>query len=113
LPASASCARMLGQNHSAEPNPHVLTFLHPKFVVKCTGGVALRKYIYMIIKFSLKLVIQQSLPNCKRRLRELAGLLDICDSWPAAASCKAKKTFNWVGAGSDVTLMSLRVRHTF
>ncbi len=47
----------------------------------------------MIIKFSLKLVIQQSLPNCKRRLRELAGLLDICDSWPAAASCKAKKTF--------------------
>lgn len=67
----------------------------------------------MIIKFSLKLVIQQSLPNCKRRLRELAGLLDICDSWPAAASRKAKKTFNWIGAGSDVTLMSLRVRHTF
>jgi hypothetical protein len=67
----------------------------------------------MIIKFSLKLVIQQSLPNCKRRLREFAGLLDICDSWPNAVSCKAKKAFNWVRAGSDVTLMSLRVRHTF
>jgi hypothetical protein len=26
---------------------------------------------------------------------------------------KPKKLFNWFGAGSDVTLMSLRVRHTF
>jgi hypothetical protein len=32
---------MLGQNHFAEPNWHVLTFLHPKFAIHCTGGVAL------------------------------------------------------------------------
>jgi len=32
---------MLGQNHFAEPNANVLTFLHPKFAVHCTGGVAL------------------------------------------------------------------------
>jgi hypothetical protein len=31
-----------GQNHFAKPNWHVLTFLHPKFAVQCTGGVALR-----------------------------------------------------------------------
>jgi hypothetical protein len=30
------------QNHVAEPNWLVLTFLHPKFVVQCNGGVALR-----------------------------------------------------------------------
>jgi hypothetical protein len=36
LPASASCAKVLGQNHFAEPNQHVLTFLHPKFAVQCT-----------------------------------------------------------------------------
>jgi hypothetical protein len=29
LPASAQCADMLGQNHFAEPNWHVLTSLHP------------------------------------------------------------------------------------
>jgi hypothetical protein len=33
---------MLDQNNFAEPNWHVLTFLHPKFAVLCTGGVALR-----------------------------------------------------------------------
>jgi hypothetical protein len=32
----------LGQNHFAESNRHVLTFLHPKFTVQCTGGVALQ-----------------------------------------------------------------------
>jgi hypothetical protein len=32
---------LLGQVHFAEPNQHALTFLHPKFVVQCTGGVAL------------------------------------------------------------------------
>jgi hypothetical protein len=30
-----------GQNHVAEPNWLVLTFLHAKIVVQCTGGVAL------------------------------------------------------------------------
>jgi hypothetical protein len=45
----------------------------------------------MIIKFSLKLVIQQSLPNCKRRLRELAGLLDICDYGLLLRHVKPKK----------------------
>jgi len=29
LPHSANYAKMLGQNHFAEPNWHVLTFLHP------------------------------------------------------------------------------------
>jgi hypothetical protein len=32
---------MLGQNHFVEPNWPVLTFVHPEFAVKCTGGVAL------------------------------------------------------------------------
>jgi hypothetical protein len=31
----------LNQVHFAEANQHALTFLHPKFVVQCTGGVAL------------------------------------------------------------------------
>ncbi len=38
---STSYAKMLGQNHFAEPNQYVLTFLHPKFAVQCTSGVAL------------------------------------------------------------------------
>jgi hypothetical protein len=34
---------MLGQNHFAEPKRHVLTLCqHPKFIVHCTSGVALR-----------------------------------------------------------------------
>jgi len=41
LPVSRICATMLGQNHIAEPTQHVPTFLHPKFVVYCTSGVAL------------------------------------------------------------------------
>jgi hypothetical protein len=43
-PASESGAKMLAKNHVAEPNLLVLTFLHPKFVVQCTGGVALRAF---------------------------------------------------------------------
>ncbi len=31
LPASSSRGKMLGQNHCAEPNWHVLTFFHPIF----------------------------------------------------------------------------------
>jgi hypothetical protein len=30
---------MLGQKHFAEPNQHVLTFLHSKFAVQYTLGV--------------------------------------------------------------------------
>jgi hypothetical protein len=30
-----------GPNYFAEPNQHVLTFLHPKFAVQCISGVAL------------------------------------------------------------------------
>jgi hypothetical protein len=32
---------MLSQNHVAEPNQHVLHFLHLKVSLQCTGGVAL------------------------------------------------------------------------
>jgi hypothetical protein len=35
---------MLGQNHFAESNQQVLTFLHKQFAVQCTGGVALTHY---------------------------------------------------------------------
>ncbi len=31
----------VGTNHFAEPNQHALIFLHPKFAVQCTSGVAL------------------------------------------------------------------------
>ncbi len=41
LPVSTICATMLGQNHIAEPTQHVLIFLHAKFVIYCTSGVAL------------------------------------------------------------------------
>jgi 3'-phosphoadenosine 5'-phosphosulfate (PAPS) 3'-phosphatase len=34
LLASANCTKLLGQNHFAEPNRHVLTFLHPIFSVQ-------------------------------------------------------------------------------
>jgi hypothetical protein len=36
LPASTSCAKIVGQNHFAELNWHVLTFLHPIFFCKAT-----------------------------------------------------------------------------
>ncbi len=36
LPASASCAKMLGQNHFAETKGHVLTFLYSIFFHKVT-----------------------------------------------------------------------------
>jgi hypothetical protein len=42
LLASTSHVKMLGQNHFAEPNQHVLTVLHQEFTVQCTDGVALR-----------------------------------------------------------------------
>jgi len=35
---------MLSQNHFAERNWHVLTFLHSKSAVQCSGGVALSCY---------------------------------------------------------------------
>jgi hypothetical protein len=34
LPASANCTKMLGQNHFAEPNGHVLTSLHPILICR-------------------------------------------------------------------------------
>ncbi len=40
LLVSKTCEKVLGQYHFAEPNWHVLTFVHPKFAVPCTSGVA-------------------------------------------------------------------------
>jgi len=37
--SAASCAKMLGQNHSAEPNRQGLTFLHP--ILICKGEILL------------------------------------------------------------------------
>ncbi len=37
--------KRLGQNHFAKPNWHGLTFLHLKYTVQCTCGVALRECI--------------------------------------------------------------------
>jgi hypothetical protein len=55
LPASgASCAKLLGQVHFAEPNQHALTFFHPNFVVQCTGGVALVSTYYTQGTFTLQ-----------------------------------------------------------
>ncbi len=34
----------------AEPSHHVLTFLHPKFLVKCTGGVAFYPSTFCLFK---------------------------------------------------------------
>jgi hypothetical protein len=39
LPASSKCAIMLSQNYFPEPNPHILTFLHP--ILLSTTGDAL------------------------------------------------------------------------
>jgi hypothetical protein len=36
LSASAKSAKMLSQNHFAEPNRHVLTFLHPALIFRVT-----------------------------------------------------------------------------
>jgi hypothetical protein len=36
LPASANCAKLVGNNHFAEPNWHVLTFLHPILMCRVT-----------------------------------------------------------------------------
>jgi hypothetical protein len=37
----ASLSKNVGAIHFAEPNQHALIFLHPKFAVQCTSGVAL------------------------------------------------------------------------
>jgi hypothetical protein len=43
LPISTNSAKMLGQNHAAQPNWNVLTFLQPILICKChvlsTSGV--------------------------------------------------------------------------
>jgi hypothetical protein len=36
------CENAGPKNQFAEPNQHVLTFLHTKFAVQCTSGVGLR-----------------------------------------------------------------------
>jgi hypothetical protein len=41
FPVPFASLSILCRNHFAEPNQHVLTLLHPKFPVQCTGGVAL------------------------------------------------------------------------
>ncbi len=41
IPASTSYTKMLGQNHFAERNPHVLTFRYQNFCLQCIGVVAL------------------------------------------------------------------------
>jgi hypothetical protein len=41
FPMPFASLSILCRNRFAEPNRHVLTLLHPKFVVQCTGGVAL------------------------------------------------------------------------
>jgi hypothetical protein len=38
---NAGHAKIVGQNYFAEPNQHCLTFLHRKFIVQCTGRIAL------------------------------------------------------------------------
>jgi hypothetical protein len=54
---------MRSQNHFAELNWHVLTFLHSKSVVQCTGGVALSCYFQWM--FFLRSV--SSLNNPQKR----------------------------------------------
>jgi hypothetical protein len=41
LPASASCAKMLGQNHFSEQSPHVLTYHSILFVRASYSAVEL------------------------------------------------------------------------
>jgi hypothetical protein len=36
FPTSANCAKMLGQNHFAEPNWHALIFFHPMLICRVT-----------------------------------------------------------------------------
>jgi len=40
LLASTYSTNMLGQNYFAKPNQHVLTFLHQKFIIQYTNGIA-------------------------------------------------------------------------
>jgi hypothetical protein len=47
LPASAKSAKMLGQNHFAEPNQHVLTFLHPILISWVTYWVPVELLLQM------------------------------------------------------------------
>jgi hypothetical protein len=54
LPASANCAKMLGSNHFAEPNQHVLTLLHLTLICRVaywahTDGVALTSMLSRLL----------------------------------------------------------------
>jgi hypothetical protein len=40
---------MLGKDYFDEPNRHVLTCLDPKFVVQCTGGVAIGHHVVKLV----------------------------------------------------------------
>jgi hypothetical protein len=64
LPHSANYAKMLGQNHFAEPNWHVLTFLHPIFIwqdqILSTGGVALSQWSIFVSQSVLCAIGRQS-----------------------------------------------------
>jgi len=42
-----------------EPNLHALTFFHPKFVVQCTGGVALTKGDHRCLPICVKINVGQ------------------------------------------------------
>jgi hypothetical protein len=58
---------MLSQNHVAEPNQHVLHFLHLNFSVQCTGGVAITgllayKKSIMPVTYVLSYIITNALP---------------------------------------------------
>ncbi len=53
--AAASCANMLCQNHFADPNPHVLTSLHPILVssTEPRWHCSTNHYIYTIVVVQL------------------------------------------------------------
>ncbi len=57
LPASRNCTKTLDQNHFAEPNQYVLTFLHQIFNLQghtlSTGGSALTNHILFFEVFGL------------------------------------------------------------
>jgi hypothetical protein len=65
IPVASLCKNVGPKPFCQAKNQHVLTFLHPKFVVWCTsGGVALRNYIFSLNLMFIAHVLQMTCHCC-------------------------------------------------
>ncbi len=87
-------AKMLGQNHFAEPNPHVLTFLLPIFFCRAELGLQEKEETKLKwpkeIQFLLLLLL----------LFLLSFFCSVLSTWNVNASCMTH--LSWMGLGPEI-----------